>query len=274
MRRFLRVAVMGTAVGIATVQMFKPAIDDSWNGHTPEEISYELLRPGVVSVSSTMFGLERLRRMNIVKMKTGGLLIHSATCLPEELMKLLEDEGPVELIVVPCAMHRLDAALWKERFPKALVVCPLGAKEEVQKKVGVDATYESLFVAGNKYAVKAVPVPMKPGFDEAVLIIELPRPYEGITKAAIVTDFLQNIDIRGYNWFLRSLFSAYGLRSDGNTPTCSRGFRFLAQDGSAGIKKFLSSTLTITDTTALLFCHGEPIQVNASKRIKALIDHL
>ncbi len=45
------------------------------------------------------------------------------------MARLLQDFGDVRIIVVPCDMHRLDAALWKARFPEALVVCPEGARK-------------------------------------------------------------------------------------------------------------------------------------------------
>jgi hypothetical protein len=158
-------------------------------GHIPSKFSLEGVRPGVLTCPSTLFGLDRLRRMIVVRLPTGGLMIHSATCLDEEQMQLIESEGPVELIVVPCKMHRLDAHLWKERFPEAKVVCPAEAKHAIEEKVHVDSTFEELFVPGNKYGVESFPVPK---LGEAVLAVKLNPLSE--ERVWIVTDLLQNID--------------------------------------------------------------------------------
>src|SRR5690606_28531774 len=38
--------------------------------------------------------------------------------------------------------HRLDARVFKERYPKAAVLCPSGSREKVEEVVAVDGAYE------------------------------------------------------------------------------------------------------------------------------------
>jgi hypothetical protein len=80
------------------------------------------------------------RRMTIVKLKGGRLAIYSAIALTEQAMRQLEALGTPTFLIVPSAIHRLDVAPWKERYPDIVVVAPEGAREEVNKVLGIDAT--------------------------------------------------------------------------------------------------------------------------------------
>ena len=83
-----------------------------------------------------------------------------------------------------------------------------------------------------------------------------------------MTDVLQNVDGRNYNWFLRQLFSAYGIYSDGETPTMSKGFRFMI-GGSKIAKEFILS-LDVGENDSIYFCHGEPILKNVKQKLETL----
>jgi len=82
------------------------------------------------------------RVMTIVKTKGGGLLVHNAIALEEELMKEIEAFGDPAWIVVPNGFHRLDCKVFKQRYPKAKILAPSGAKKKVEQVVAVDGSYD------------------------------------------------------------------------------------------------------------------------------------
>jgi hypothetical protein len=81
------------------------------------------------------------RVMTIAKMRDGGLVIHNAIALEEELMKEIEAFGRPAILVVPNGFHRLDAKVFKQRYPQLKVVAPAGARKKVEQVVPVDADY-------------------------------------------------------------------------------------------------------------------------------------
>jgi hypothetical protein len=69
---------------------------------------------------------------------SNSLLIHSAIALDEESMKLLDNLGSVDYLIVPNRFHRADIAVYKQRYPKALILAPSVARSHVEKIVPVD----------------------------------------------------------------------------------------------------------------------------------------
>jgi hypothetical protein len=80
------------------------------------------------------------RRMTIVRLRDGRLVIFSAIALDEEQMREIEAFGDPAWLIVPNAHHRLDAGIWKKRYPSLLVITPPAAREKVAQLVPVDAT--------------------------------------------------------------------------------------------------------------------------------------
>jgi hypothetical protein len=105
--------------------------------HKPlEKIAANLWR-----VEGDIPGARGTRVMTIAKRKDGGLVIHNGIALEEDLMKEIEAFGDPAVLAVPNGFHRLDAKIYKARYPKLRVVCPAGAKKKVGQVVAVDATY-------------------------------------------------------------------------------------------------------------------------------------
>jgi hypothetical protein len=80
------------------------------------------------------------RRMTLVRLRDGGLIVWSAVALDETEMATLEAAGRPAFLVVPNDHHRLDAKAWKERYPELQVVAPQGARDKVAEAVPVDST--------------------------------------------------------------------------------------------------------------------------------------
>jgi hypothetical protein len=80
------------------------------------------------------------RRMTVVRLRDGRLVIFSAIALDEPEMRQLEDWGKPAFLIVPNERHRKDAKIWKDRYPTLLVVAPAGARDAAAEVVAVDAT--------------------------------------------------------------------------------------------------------------------------------------
>lgn len=80
------------------------------------------------------------RRMTVVRLRDGRLLIFSAIALDETEMIELEHIGTPAFLIVPSDRHRMDAKIWKQRYPRMVVLAPPGAREKVSEVVHVDAT--------------------------------------------------------------------------------------------------------------------------------------
>lgn len=95
-------------------------------------------------VEGDLAGMPLKRVMTIARRSDGSLLIHNAIALGEAEMQQIDAFGKVAYIVVPNGYHRLDAGVYKQRYPQAKVLCPSGARSKVAEVVAVDGTYEDL----------------------------------------------------------------------------------------------------------------------------------
>jgi len=84
------------------------------------------------------------RRMTVVGLRGNRSAIWSAVPLREPDMKKIEELGEPSFLIVPGIGHRLDIKPWKQRYPKALVVCAPGARQAVEEVIAVDATTDVL----------------------------------------------------------------------------------------------------------------------------------
>jgi hypothetical protein len=107
------------------------------------------------------------RRMTVVRLADGRLVIYSALALDDEEMTALDRFGTPTYLVVPSDIHRMDARTWKDRYPSMLVLAPAGARSKVEEIVHVDATWVSF----GDPSVRFVAVPGTAD-REAALVVE------------------------------------------------------------------------------------------------------
>lgn len=97
------------------------------------------LEPDLWEVTASVPGMPLRRRMTLVRLSDGRLVVHNAVSLEDDVMAEILAWGPLAFLVVPNHFHRLDAFAWKTRFPELQVI----AGERARKKVG-----EAVPVAG------------------------------------------------------------------------------------------------------------------------------
>ncbi|MGB1700083.1 MAG: hypothetical protein ACPHRO_09030, partial [Nannocystaceae bacterium] len=104
----------------------------NWTDHVFPHGELKKLADGLWQVTGSLGKSPIPRNMQVWRAPDGGLLIHSAVCLDAEGMAALESLGPVKWIVVPCPIHRADAAPYRERYPDAQLLCPAAARAKVE----------------------------------------------------------------------------------------------------------------------------------------------
>jgi hypothetical protein len=79
------------------------------------------------------------RRMTAIGLSGDRSVIFSAMALKEPDMRRIEQLGKPSFLIVPNAHHRLDARIWKQRYPELQVLSPPAAKDSVAEATPVDA---------------------------------------------------------------------------------------------------------------------------------------
>ena len=144
------------------------------------------------------------RRMTVVRLRDGRLVIWSAIALDETEMASLEAAGRPAFLVVPNDEHRLDAKTWKERYPELQVVAPEGARAKVAEAVPVDTTAPEF----DDPDVRFLAVPGTRGH-EAALVVRRPS---GMTL--VLNDLVANIhNESGFSGWLLRLMGLAGERA-------------------------------------------------------------
>lgn len=186
------------------------------------------------------------RRMTVVRLDHGGLIIFSAMALAEDQMQVLESFGTPTYMIIPNDHHRMDAQSWKERYPSIRVIAPAGARTKVEKVVLVDATFGDF---GDR-SVRFLPVP---GTAEKEAALEV-HGAQGMTL--ILNDLVGNIrGARGFSgWFLRLMGFA------GDEPHIPLPIRRAMIESRGQVRDQLLTWAALPTLRRILVSHGEPIE--------------
>jgi len=156
------------------------------------------------------------------------LLLHSVIAMNEEGMRELDSLGKVKYILVPSSFHRLDAGVYKNRYPDAQVICPRDIEKAVSKAVHVDGFVED--VLHSQYSSKGINC-YRHGFGTFIpeLVYELPLDeededeYKSSTdkrKALVFCDLIVNL--RDGPW----VYQVSQLSTGGSTPIVPWMYRY------------------------------------------------
>jgi hypothetical protein len=196
------------------------------------------------------------RRMTVVRLADGRLVVFSAVSLDEPQMRELEAYGRPSFLVVPNDHHRLDAKAWKERYPAMQVVAPAGARKKVEEVVAVDTTDPRWEDPG----VQFVTVPGTRE-RESALVVRAPG---GTTL--VLNDVIGNMPGEsGFGgWFLRKMGFA------GDEPHIPRPVKLLMVDDKAALRQQLLQWAELESLRCILVSHGMPIENNPQQALREL----
>ncbi len=82
-------------------------------------------------------------RMTVVRLPSGGVLVHSPTPLRDGLADAVAALGPVRVLVAPSLEHHMSAAAWHARFPEATLWGAPGLRRK-QPALAIGATFDEV----------------------------------------------------------------------------------------------------------------------------------
>jgi len=234
-----------------------------WNEHVHPHGSLDPLAPGLWQATGSLARNPLPRNMQVWRAPSGGLLIHSAICLDGDGMEALDALGPVQWIVVPCAMHRADALPYRERYPDAQILCPSAARAKVEEVVAVDGLCETVLPTLGIEVHE--PKGLKP-FELHLLF-----PLEDGTKALLVTDSLFNLGPQppsGFGGLMLKWMGSVGPLG------ISRLGRWLLLKDRAEWRSHLEQMAETPALAVLCLAHGEAVQGDVDLALQQAAERL
>jgi hypothetical protein len=196
------------------------------------------------------------RRMTVVRLADSRLVVFSAIALNEDEMAALEAYGHLAYLIVPSDKHRLDAKIWKDRYPALLVIAPEGARARVEETVAVDTVAPS-FGDPN---VQFMAVPGTRG-REAALVVHTSK---GTTL--VLNDVVGNIrNESGFGgWLLRLAGFA------GKAAQIPKVVKMAMIEDTNALRAQLLQWAEIESLERILVSHGSPIEEDARQTLRDL----
>ena len=200
--------------------------------------------------------MELPRRMTVVRLHDARLVVYSAIAMDEDEMVALEAWGRPSFLVVPSDKHRLDAKIWKDRYPEMQVVAPHGARAKVEELLKVDTVAPEF----KDLDVDFMVVPGTRGHEAALMV----RSAGGCTL--ILNDVVGNIrDAKGFGgWLLRVAGFA------GDEPNVPTVVKMMMVDDTAALRLQLIEWAAIPTLTRIIVSHGDIIEDNPRQVLRDL----
>ncbi|HYP77834.1 MAG TPA: hypothetical protein VER12_17810 [Polyangiaceae bacterium] len=196
------------------------------------------------------------RRMTVVRLHDGRLVVFSAIALDEAEMQALEAFGAPSYLVVPNDLHRMDAKIWKDRYPEMRVVAPAGVRKQVDEIVPVEDS-EPHF---GDPQVQFVTVPGTREREAALVV----RTWSGTTL--IVNDLIWNMNDRpGFGGWL---FHVMGFT--GKEPRIPGIVELREIKDKLALRAQLERWARIPNLNRIIVSHGEIV----SRDAKSVLDRL
>lgn len=217
-----------------------PKANTAWTvlDHGPlEPIADNLWR-----VEGAVPGMSLRRTMTVVRRGDGSLLLHSPIALDEARLRELEALGPVAVLIVPSAIHRLDAPAYKSRYPSAVTFCPRGGRAKVAEVIAVDGTYDDYADDG---VLRFETLDGMGGQEGAMLV----RSSDGTT--VVLNDVVMNMDTK--RDVLGFLFTTVLGSAPG--PRVSRLTRLFYVDDQPALRAHLERLAALPDLQRLIVSH-------------------
>lgn len=200
------------------------------------------------------------RRMTVARLRDGRLVIYSAIALDEPEMRQLEQFGTPSFMIVPGDLHRLDAKIWKERYPRLFVVAPIGARRRVEEVVPVDAVDVDFRDPGVRYLT----VPGTDGLEAALIV----KTHSGTTL--IVNDLIWNVQDRpGFGGWV---FHALGL--SGEKPVIPFVAKLHSIKNTETLSAQLHAWAALGGLNRIIVSHGEIVGPEAPLVLRDLAQSL
>ena len=203
--------------------------------------------------------LDNIRRhMVLVRLGDGRLVIWNGIALDEPEMKELESFGTPAFLVVPNGLHRMDARIYKQRYPGLTVIAPPGARQKIEQVVAVDRTDGNL---GDPSVTIAFPA-CTAERDTTMLVT---HPGGGVTL--VLNDLVMNM--RHGKGFQGFMFKLMGFTAD--TPNVPLPTRMLLIKDKPALKTLLQQLAATPALKRVIVSHGDMLESGAADGLRQAI---
>jgi hypothetical protein len=197
-----------------------------------------------------------LRRAHFIKLSDGRLVAHPGMCLDEASMHELEAWGEVSFIIVPNGLHRLDAHAWRERYPKAKVLCPPQSRLKIEKIVQTDG---DLSLLPKDPALELI---IAAGWKSGEPILLVRSGENGERVSLCFSDVIMNMHgFKGFEGFVLGTLGALG------SPRVTPFARILMVRDKKALKAQLLALAQTPRLARLVPCHGEIVESRAAEAL-------
>jgi hypothetical protein len=132
------------------------------------------------------YGTTCRRRMTVMALTSGELVVHNAFILREDDLSRLKSLGRVAGIVMPNALHGDDVGWMAEKFPDALIFTPRASLEKTQRNHRVTGSLENDWPGAWSKSIECLPV-------SGLRIIHESAFFHKASRSIILTDLVFNI---------------------------------------------------------------------------------
>ena len=237
-----------------------PHVHDSWTvlPHGPlTEIDDGILTvTGLIHLP--LVDLER--RMTVVRLHDGSAVIYSAIALEDAEMNTVEAFATPRYLVVPNDAHRLDAKIYKQRYPRIRVLAPWGARDRVARIVPVDSTEADFADPDVAWHI----VSGAAGHEASLHV----RRASGTT--IILSDLIGNL--RRKDGFEGWMLHMMGFGND--TPQIPTVEKLLMVEDKARLRQQFLDWADISGLRRIIMSHGEPIETDPAQALRDLASSL
>lgn len=243
------------------VESTMPKVHDSWTVLPHEPI--EKIDEGLLTVAGDIpMPLGNFpRRMTVIGLGGQRTAIWSAIALDTAEMARIEGLGAPSFLIVPNRAHRLDAKIWKARYPSIKILAPPSARSAVEEVVPVDATDD--IIGDPDLAFMTVAGAKE---DEFALTV---RRASGVTL--IVNDVIGHVrHPHGLGANIMARLMGFGVSG----PRVPRVVKRMMIDDQAALARQLRDWAAIPDLKRVIVSHGDPIEDNPAVALNAVADSL
>lgn len=209
------------------------------------------LEDGLYVVEAELESAPIGRRMTIFRLSDGSLALHSVIACDEATMAAIEALGELRYLLVPSALHTMDAPAYVARYPSLEVLTTAASRPKVEPRVAVRGEFSRL--PGDPRlrheVLEGAPL-------EAVFVHTSP---EGAVSL-VFNDVLMNLPDRlpGFKGWLTKL-----MGSTGGPKVTKIARRFLVEDPAQLAAQF-EHLAAIPGLRRLVVGHGALVEVDAA----------
>ncbi len=143
-------------------------------------------------------------RMTIIRLRGGGLFVHSPTHMTEDLRAAVETLGPVRFIVAPNRIHYWWVPVWRAAFPDAEIWMAPRIREQAGGHIDFP-TRELTDENGYPWDDEIRTLPVAGSFMTEVEFFHIE------SRTLILTDFVENFEPQKLNWWRRIMARLGGV---------------------------------------------------------------